>query len=78
MGKYYTRACNFYYGLESAEKVKKLSLPLHGNKLISFDTVEIISRKNKKKINVNKVSKLNHQIKNKILLDINRISKKNF
>ncbi len=79
MGKYYTRACNFYYGLESAEKVKKkLSLPLHGNKLISFDTVEIISRKNKKKFNVNKVSKLNHQIKNKILLDINRISKKKF
>ena len=46
MVKYYTRACNFYYGSISVEKVKKkLSLPLHGNKLISFDTVEIISRK---------------------------------
>ena len=56
MGKYYTRACNFYYGSISAEKVKKkLSLPLHGNKLISFDTIEIISRKNKKRINFKKV-----------------------
>ena len=46
MSKYYTRACNFYYGFISAEKVKKkLSFPLHGDKYISFDTVEIISRK---------------------------------
>ena len=43
MIKYYTRACNFYYGLDSIEKIKKkLSLPLNGNKLISFDNIEII------------------------------------
>ena len=53
MIKYYTRACNFYYGSTSKEKIKKkLSLPLNGNNLISFDTLEIISRKNKKKINI--------------------------
>ena len=50
MIKYYTRACNFYYGNISKEKVKKrISLPLNGNKLISFDTIELITRKKKKK-----------------------------
>ena len=47
MVKYYTRACNFYYGEISKEKVKKKSLPLNGNKLISFDSIEIITRKKK-------------------------------
>ena len=79
MGKYYTRACNFYYGLVSAEKVKKkLSLPLHGNKLISFDMVEIISRKNIKKISIQKVNKLKIQKRKKILSDIKQITKKKF
>ena len=51
MKKYYTRACNFYYGGESKTLVKKKkSLPLSGNKEISFDTIEIISRKSKNKI----------------------------
>ena len=44
MEKYYTRACNFYYGSISKEKIKKkLSLPLNGNDLISFDNIEINS-----------------------------------
>jgi len=38
MLKYYTRACNFYYGDHSTLMVnKKLALPLHGNDKISFD-----------------------------------------
>ena len=46
MDKYYTKPCNFYFGKNSIKKVqKKKSLPLGGNKLISFDTIEIISRK---------------------------------
>ncbi len=76
MGKYYTRACNFYYGPQSAEKVKKkLSFPLHGNRLISFDTIEIITRKNIKKINIKKVKNLKSQIRQKILFDIKKITK---
>ena len=56
MKKYYTRACNFYYGSISKEKIKKkLSLPLNGNNLISFDTIEIITRKNKKKIHIREI-----------------------
>ena len=53
MQKYYTRACNFYYNRTSIEKVKKkISLPVSGNKSLSFDTIEIITRTNKKKINI--------------------------
>ena len=40
MLKYYTRACNFYYGDHSTLMVnKKLALPLNGNDKISFDTI---------------------------------------
>ena len=50
MLRYYTRACNFYYGTESKILVKKRkSLPLNGNHQISFDQIELISRKSKKK-----------------------------
>ena len=46
MIKYYTRACNFYFGSISKEKIKKKkSIPLNGNNLISFDTIEIIIKK---------------------------------
>ena len=48
MLKCYTRACNFYYGDHSTMMVnKKLSLPLNGNDKISFDTIELITRKKK-------------------------------
>ena len=67
MIKYYTRACNFYYGEISKEKVKKkISLPLNGNKLISFDTIELISRKKKKLIQVKNIKKLSPRLKKKI------------
>ena len=45
MDKYYTRACNFYYGKKSKEKLKlKNALPLGENNFISFDKWEIICR----------------------------------
>ncbi|RPG95653.1 MAG: dihydropteroate synthase [Candidatus Pelagibacter sp. TMED286] len=77
MIKYYTRVCNFYFGSISIEKVKKkLTIPLHGNKLISFDTIEILSRKSIRRINIKKINILENNIKKKILLDISKISKK--
>ena len=77
MIKYYTKACNFYFGSTSIEKVnKKLSLPLHGKKTISFDTIEILSRKKTKKINIKEISKLEKNLKKKILFDLKQISKK--
>ena len=77
MIKYYTRACNFYYGPISIEKVKKnQSIPLHGNKLISFDTIEILSRKNIKKINIKEINKIKSKVKKKFYLILKNISKK--
>jgi dihydropteroate synthase len=76
MQKYYTRACNFYYNRTSIEKVKeKISLPVSGNKSLSFDTIEIISRTNKKKINIKSIKNLPLKIKKKVLIDIDNISK---
>ena len=50
MLRYYTRACNFYYGHKSKFLVnKKKALCLTGNQAISFDQIEIITRKSKKK-----------------------------
>ncbi len=77
MKKYYTRACNFYHGSISKEKVKKnLALPLNGNSLISFDTIEIISRKNKKKIHIKEIVKQSKKLKKQINQDIKLITKK--
>ena len=76
MEKYYTRACNFYYGLNSISKLKKkLSIPLNGNKNISFDHIELISRKSKKKIYFKDIKFLPNKIKKKINKDIKLISK---
>ena len=76
MIKYYTRACNFYYGHISKEKIKKkISLPLNGNKLISFDTIELISRQNKKLIRLNDIKKLPINLRKKIFNDLKQISK---
>ena len=81
MTRYYTRACNFYYGKNSQNLINsKKTLPLNGNKFISFDEVEIITRKSKKKIKVNSIKYLPTSIKKKIFKDIKIIKskKKNF
>jgi dihydropteroate synthase len=81
MIRYYTRACNFYYGKESKILVsKKKSLPLNGNKEISFDFIEIISRKSKKKVSINNLDRLHKLLKKQIKLDLRIITskKKNF
>ena len=84
MKKYYTRACNFFYGLNSKKLIKKkLTLPLCGNNSISFNKIEIFIR-NKKKvkskiIDIKNINKLPLSIKNKISQDIKKIiSKREF
>ena len=53
MQRYYTRACNFYFGNQSKILVnKRKTIPLHQIKEISFDQIEIITRKSKKKISM--------------------------
>jgi dihydropteroate synthase len=81
MDRYYTRVCNFYYGKRSKLLVKKKkTLPLNGNKEISFDHIEIISRKSKKRIPISKLNILPKLLKKKISLDLKNIAskKKNF
>ena len=77
MKRYYTRACNFYYGNESKILVnKKKSLPLNGNKEISFDHLEIISRQSKKKISIKEINNLPKLLSKQINLDLKNIQLK--
>jgi dihydropteroate synthase len=81
MRRYYTRACNFYYGNESKLLVdKKKSIPLNGNKKISFDQIEIISRVSKRKISIKNINSLAKSLKKLIKIDLKKIrsKKKNF
>ncbi|WP_440647379.1 dihydropteroate synthase [Candidatus Pelagibacter sp. HIMB1521] len=81
MQGYYTRACNFYYGNQSKILVsKKKAIPLHQIKEISFDHIEIITRKSKKKISINQIKYLPNNLKKKVNLDLKKIKtkKKNF
>tara|TARA_A100001011_G_scaffold57154_1_gene56187 strand:- start:5373 stop:6425 length:1053 start_codon:yes stop_codon:yes gene_type:complete len=78
MKKYYTRVCNFYYGKKSIKLLnQKKTLPLKGNKEISFDRVEIISRDSIKSINIKNVKKLPNLLRKKIENDLKIIAKKN-
>ena len=77
MEKYYTRVCNFYYGDYSKKLVKKKnSLPLNGNSNISFDHIEIISRKTNKLIHIKKLKKLSPSLQKKIKKDLKLITKR--
>ena len=81
MSRYYTRVCNFYYGSLSKKLVKeKKTFPLNGNDQISFDQLEIISRKSKKKIPIKKINSLPKSQKRQIIFDLKKIvsKKKNF
>tara|TARA_B100001093_G_scaffold16205_1_gene14778 strand:- start:92 stop:1147 length:1056 start_codon:yes stop_codon:yes gene_type:complete len=79
MPRYYTRVCNFYYGNHSKDLVnKKKTIPLNQIKEISFDQIEILTRKSKKKISINRIKDLPKLLKKKINYDLKRIkSKKN-
>ena len=81
MIKYYTRACNFYYGKEAKSLIKtKKALPLCGNKNIAFNKLEIITRnKNKiksKTINIQDVKLLKRIQILKIKKDLKKITSK--
>ena len=75
MEKYYTRACNFFYTSKSV-KIKKKHLPLNGNSGITFRSVELLTRKSEKIINLDEIKKLPFKLQNKINKDLKNISKK--
>ncbi len=81
MSRYYTRLCNLYYGNSSKKLVNRnKTIPLNGNKEISFDQIEILTRNSKKKIFVNQIKYLPKLIRKKINSDLKKIKskKKNF
>ena len=76
MREYYTRACNFYYGIKAKNLIKKkLALPLCGNKDLAFDSIEILSRGKKiKLINIKNIKRLPLKVKKIILIDLKKIT----
>ena len=63
MVKYYTRACNFYFGNQAIKLIhQKRALPLCGNMQIAFGNLELIQMKNKrikkKTIDIKDIKKL--------------------
>ncbi len=82
MRKYYTRACNFYYG-KIAEKLvlNKEALPLNSRQNIAFDQIEIIQRKSNKIskssfFSIKEIGKLDSYILPEIERDIKNIISK--
>ena len=65
MRNYYTRACNFYYGLQAKNLIKKKeALPLCGNKSLSFNHIEILSRGEENKlIHIKEINSLEKKLK---------------
>ena len=81
MIKYYTRACNFFYGYQAKKLIKnRTGLPLCGNNKIAFTSIQIFSRKKKniksKFVNIKEIKYLNKNEKKKIKLDIKNITSK--
>ena len=81
MRKYYTRACNFFYGTNSKRLVKKReAVPLGGDEKISFNQIEIFTRDkknvNSKIINLKDLNKLSFPLKKKIIKDLKNIKSK--
>ena len=76
MPRYYTRVCNFYYGKHSRKLVNQnKTISLNKIKEISFDQIEIITRKSKKRISINQINRLPKSLKNKINSDLKKIKK---
>ena len=75
MEKYYTRACNFFY-VSKFEKINKNYLPLNGNSGIKFRSIELLTRKSKKIINLENINKLPFRLQNIIKKDLKNITKK--
>ena len=81
MKKYYTRACNFFYGSHSKKLVRnKSTLPLCGDSSISFNQIEIFIKEKKKIrskiLSIKKINKLPLIVKKKIYEDIKKITSK--
>jgi len=82
MRKYYTRPCNFHYGNYAKNLVKKKkAFFLAGNPNISFDKLEIFTRKKKRAIkskiySINEIKNFDKEMKLVVNKDLRRIVSK--
>ena len=82
MRKYYTRACNFYYGNYAKKLVRnKKALALTGRQNIAFDQLEIFERERRNKIkssfyHISEVEKLPNNLKLIVKNDLKKITSK--
>jgi len=78
MKRFYTCACNFYYGKTSQLLInKKKTLPLNGRRDISFSKIKIFSRNSKEKIvGINEINSLPKNLKVQIKNHLINITKK--
>ena len=76
MIKHYTRVCNLFYPSNLKTKSKKKLLQLNGNSNFFFNKIELITRKSKKIINIDKINLQKIAVKKKIKEDIKQITKK--
>ncbi len=81
MIKYYTRACNFYYGNTAKNLLKKkLAISLCGKSDLAFDKVEVIKRNDfrisSKIISIKDIKKLKNSLQKKVKSDIKKITSK--
>ena len=77
MRRYYTSACNFFYGKSSLNLIKKkVTLPLNGRGDISFSHIKLITRKSENIISINKIKSLPKKIKQQVKKDLINITNK--
>ncbi len=82
MRKYYTRACNFYYGNYAKKLVKnKKAFPLAGRQDIAFDHLEIFEREERNKAkssfyHISEVKKFPNKLKLIVKNDLRKITSK--
>ena len=81
MKKYYTRACNFFYGSEARLLINKnKAIPLCGNRNIAFNNIEVFIRDNKKisskTYSLNQIHLLTPDVRKKVKKDLKTISRK--
>jgi len=81
MVKYYTRACNFYYGRQARLLIKKKeAFPLCGSNFTAFDKIELFIRTRygikSKIININKINQLKEREQKAIKESLKKITSK--
>ena len=76
MRRYYTSACNFFYGKNSLDLIKKkVTLPLNGRRDISFSHIKLITRETENIISIKKIKSLPKKIKQQVKKRLNQYHK---